>query len=123
IPGCPACRDKRTRVKPLHEPQSPAIDRGAAGDPFAREPAPNGGFINIGAYGNTEQASKSPRACVFVRAPNGGEAIHQRAEFDIRWRDNGFAGTVDIDVSSSGVGGPFQTLAAGEANDGLFEWT
>jgi hypothetical protein len=121
--GHPRPAGQLTPVETLDATQSPAIDRGAAGDPFAREPAPNGGFINIGAYGNTEQASKSPLAYVFVLAPNGGEAIHQRSEFDIRWRDNGFAGTVDIDVSAAGVGGPFQTLAAGEANDGLFEWT
>lgn len=39
---------------------SPCID---AGDPNAAlplEPGPNGGIINIGAYGNTEYASKSP---------------------------------------------------------------
>ena len=37
--------------------RSPAIDRGDAADPFANEPAPSGGYVNIGAYGNTEQAS------------------------------------------------------------------
>jgi len=123
IPGIPGRPIALIPVETLDATQSPAIDRGAAGDPFAREPAPNGGFINIGAYGNTEQASKSPLAFVFVLAPNGGEAIHQRAEFDIRWREDGFAGTVDIDFSATGLGGTFQTLAAGEANDGLFEWT
>ena len=38
---------------------SPCIN---AGDPFAdfsREPMPNGGRVNIGAYGNTEQAARS----------------------------------------------------------------
>ncbi len=30
--------------------QSPAIDRGRASDSFALEPAPNGGFVNLGAY-------------------------------------------------------------------------
>mgnify|MGYP001111685236 CR=1 FL=1 len=39
---------------------SPAIDRGALGDSFSNEPGPNGGYVNIGAYGNTPQASKSP---------------------------------------------------------------
>jgi len=37
---------------------SPAID--AANGLFANEPAPNGGVMNQGAYGNTLQASKSP---------------------------------------------------------------
>jgi hypothetical protein len=40
---------------------SPCIDRGDPGSPFSAEPEPNGGRINIGAYGNTlEAASRSP---------------------------------------------------------------
>jgi Ca2+-binding RTX toxin-like protein len=103
--------------------QSPAIDRGDANDPFGNEPAPNGGYVNVGAYGNTEQASLSPLQYVIVMAANGGEEIHQRATFDIRWRHDGFAGPVDILYSSAGGGGPFQVLAANEANDDVYEWT
>jgi hypothetical protein len=39
---------------------SPCIDAGNPASDFAREPAPNGGRINLGAYGGTDQASKSP---------------------------------------------------------------
>ena len=39
--------------------QSPCINKGDPASPFALEPAPNGGRINLGAYGNTAQASKS----------------------------------------------------------------
>ena len=102
--------------------QSPAIDRGDADDSFANEPAPNGGYVNIGAHGNTTQASLSPAQYVLVIAPNGGEVIEQLSTFDIRWHHAG-VGTVDIEYSSTGVAGPFQTLAAGEANDDLYEWT
>jgi outer membrane protein assembly factor BamB len=35
-------------------------DRGDPSDDFAREPAPNGGRINLGAFGNTEFAELSP---------------------------------------------------------------
>jgi hypothetical protein len=45
--------------------QSPCID---AGDPFESvgdEPLPNGGRINMGAYGGTRQASKSPEYSVY----------------------------------------------------------
>ncbi|MBN2778217.1 MAG: T9SS type A sorting domain-containing protein, partial [Bacteroidales bacterium] len=42
---------------------SPAIDAGN-GDAFGNEPAPNGGTINQGAYGNTLQASKSAAVVV-----------------------------------------------------------
>lgn len=38
---------------------SPCIDAGDPKDEFSNEPEPNGGRINIGAYGNTPQASKS----------------------------------------------------------------
>jgi len=37
--------------------QSPAIDAGDPADDVANEPEPNGGYINMGAYGGTEQAS------------------------------------------------------------------
>lgn len=38
---------------------SPAIDAGDPAAPFAAETQPNGGRINLGAYGNTAQASRS----------------------------------------------------------------
>ena len=38
---------------------SPCIDTGDPCSPYLLEPAPNGGRINMGAYGNTWQASKS----------------------------------------------------------------
>jgi len=40
---------------------SPCIDRGDPNSAFLLEPRPNGGRINMGAYGNTRQASKSTR--------------------------------------------------------------
>ncbi|MCA9137633.1 MAG: right-handed parallel beta-helix repeat-containing protein, partial [Planctomycetales bacterium] len=101
---------------------SPAIDRGSAADPLANEPSPNGGFINIGAYGNTPQASLSPSPLLLLLDPNGGEIVTQNSTFPIRWRANGFAGNVLLEVSSTGAGGPFSVLAAGEANDGQFDW-
>jgi len=39
---------------------SPCIDAGSADSDWADEPEPNGGRINLGAYGGTAQASKSP---------------------------------------------------------------
>jgi hypothetical protein len=40
---------------------SPAIDAGDPASSFAAEPEPNAGRANLGAYGNTWQASKSAR--------------------------------------------------------------
>ncbi len=101
---------------------SPAIDRGAESDSFANEPSPNGGFINIGAYGNTAQASLSQLPLLLLLDPNGGEIVPQGSTLPIRWRADGFTGNVLLEVSSSGPAGPFDVLAAGEPNDGEFDW-
>ena len=105
----------------VDDQQSPAIDRGRASDSFALEPLPNGGFINIGAYGGTAQASRSPDQYVTVIAANGGESVPQESNFDIRWRAHGFAGTVDIEISADG-GGSWNLLADSETNDGSYSW-
>lgn len=39
---------------------SPCIDAGDPASPLGDEPSPNGGIINMGAYGGTSEASKSP---------------------------------------------------------------
>ncbi len=39
---------------------SPAIDAGSPKSDYSKEPAPNGNRINIGRYGNTAEASRSP---------------------------------------------------------------
>lgn len=53
---------------------SPCIDAGAPADDYSLEPQPNGGRINMGAYGNTLEASKyTPR--VTVDSSPAGAAI------------------------------------------------
>ena len=66
--------------------QSPGIDRGDAASDFSNEPADNGGYINIGAYGNTVHASGSPVEYVLVTLPDGGEVWPADQTFPIRWR-------------------------------------
>jgi len=39
---------------------SPCIDAGVPGGPVDSEPMPNGGVVNMGAYGGTSEAGKSP---------------------------------------------------------------
>ena len=54
---------------------SPAIDLGDPDADYANEPVPNGGRLNLGAYGNTAEASLSPtgqpEATVAVTFPDG----------------------------------------------------
>ncbi|MBS7229335.1 MAG: hypothetical protein KIG49_07265 [Eubacteriales bacterium] len=44
---------------------SPAIDAGDPASGFSNEPVPNGGRINLGCYGNTAEASKTPPEASF----------------------------------------------------------
>jgi len=44
----------------LDEVTSPCIDAGDPNSPVGTEPEPNGGRVNMGAYGGTTEASKSP---------------------------------------------------------------
>lgn len=53
--------------------QSPAIDAGEPGSQFNNEPAPNGGRVNLGCYGNTEYASKS-----------NSTTVHNISDIDIK---------------------------------------
>jgi len=54
---------------------SPCIDAGAPTASFTTEPAPNGFWRNLGGYGDTAEASKSPSPpqAIAVTSPNGGE--------------------------------------------------
>ncbi|MBN1765170.1 MAG: hypothetical protein JW860_07930 [Sedimentisphaerales bacterium] len=47
-------------------PDSPAIDAGDPGNEWENEPWPNGGRINLGAYGNTSDAARSRDGLVFA---------------------------------------------------------
>ena len=52
--------DFRTIQAAIDGVTSPCIDAGDPNSPVAFEPFPNGGIINMGAYGGSSQASKSP---------------------------------------------------------------
>lgn len=58
----------------LH-PASPCINAGDPNDDFSKEPIPNGGRINMGAFGNTSMAvSKSPTTAI-VRYEMEGDCV------------------------------------------------
>jgi parallel beta-helix repeat protein len=52
--------DPNTETWVLDEVTSPCIDAGDWASPVVDEPYPNGGKVNMGAYGSTAQAGKSP---------------------------------------------------------------
>jgi hypothetical protein len=60
----------------------PTTDRGDPGDDFAAEPAPNGGRINLGAFGGTSEAEPSAALSspVVAESPTGVAADSASAE-------------------------------------------
>ncbi|MEJ2649681.1 MAG: right-handed parallel beta-helix repeat-containing protein, partial [Sedimentisphaerales bacterium] len=51
--------DPNTQTWVQDDVTSPCIDAGDPNSPIGNEPFPNGGYINMGAYGGTSEASKS----------------------------------------------------------------
>ena len=106
--------------------RSPAIDRGDISIAVTNEPAPHGGYVNLGAYGNTAQASKSPGDFLFVSTPNGSEVWAAERSFSISWRasDVGESSTsvVNIDLIRDSVTDVTPLLTAG-MNVGAYDWT
>ncbi len=110
----------------LDEGTSALIDRGDATDSFAAEPKPNGGYINIGAYSGTNQASISPARYVTVISPDGGEVWPQGQTFAVRWRskyDNVANGTFKIELVQGQNLTPILTIASAASAAGTFNWT
>jgi hypothetical protein len=57
--------------------------------------------------------------------PNGGETLPIGAQVPLRWTASGGlpeVKSVDLYLSRSGTGGPWELIAAGTANDGVFDW-
>jgi hypothetical protein len=51
--------DPKSQSWVLDKVKSPCVDAGDTSTPINLEPLPNGGVVNIGAYGGTDEASKS----------------------------------------------------------------
>lgn len=103
--------------------QSPGIDAGLATDPFGQEPTPNGGYVNLGAYGNTAQASKSPTEYLLVLSPSGGETLLKERDFSVTWRSHNQEGTVRIELWLPEGASPALTIESATENDGDYLWS
>jgi parallel beta-helix repeat protein len=99
--------------------ESPAIDRGDPTFSYANEPSPNGGHINLGAFGNTAQASLSPTSYVLVLKPVAGSTLVAGEHFTIVWRSQDTTGTVNIDLLQGSTTTP---IVAGAPNSGSYVW-
>ena len=78
--------DPNSKTWIIDDVNSPCIDAGAAYSPIADEPLPNGGRVNIGAYGGTTQASMTPGnpliACWKLNEKEGNIAHDSAANSD-----------------------------------------
>jgi hypothetical protein len=61
------------------------VDAGDPGTPFFTEPGPNGGRVDIGAYGNTVEATTSAAPLVQVIHLNGGEKLETGNAYDLEF--------------------------------------
>ncbi|WP_182865929.1 right-handed parallel beta-helix repeat-containing protein [Rhodopirellula sp. JC639] len=106
----------------LDAQQSIGIDRGDQSIPVGAEPSDNGGYINLGAYGGTTAASKSPTQFMLVTKPSAAANWPAGQSFPIHWRTSEPGGTVDIQLVPDGGGTPI-LIADDTTNDGQFTFT
>jgi hypothetical protein len=75
-------------------------------------------------YGKLNLGDMSDPLCT-VTAPNGGEVVVVGSNLPLTWNASdpilGVTG-VDLEISRTGVGGPYTTVASNIANSGSFNW-
>ena len=111
-------------VGPATTSYSPAIDLGDPAADYSLEPAPNGSRLNLGAYGNTVEASRTatgqPSADVSVSFFEGTPRPFIRIAMGLASGD-GYASTVYLQCATGGV-----TLVDNEyrlmVNGDVIEW-
>ena len=103
---------------------SELIDAGNPLSPYANEPSPNGKRINIGRYGNTAEAAKSPleSGVTLVSYRDGGKATGTNALVTWVFRGTNTAETLSIWYSPD-AGATWTQLASGvAASAGNWTW-
>jgi hypothetical protein len=96
---------------------SPGVDRGDPASRYEREPVNNGARVDIGAYGNTAEATQSPAQLVQVLNPNGLEKYEAGQQVRIEFRSAGLTEFDPVLLMNLG-GGALSELgywAAGDA--------
>jgi hypothetical protein len=95
--------DPNTETWVFDSNTSPCIDAGNPGCPPGAEPDPNGNRINMGAYGGTAQASKSPDNFRSLSDMDNNWVVdlNDLAIFAGYWLDSGICVPSDLDRSSA----------------------
>jgi hypothetical protein len=61
---------------------------------------------------------------VTLTSPNGGEVLADGLHFKIKWTatDNDSVARIDLDLSRTGVAGPYQSIKTNASRSGIFDW-
>lgn len=103
---------------------STSIDAGDPTSAFNLEPGPDGNRINLGAYGNTPQATLSPASRLEITAPNFYVDLVPSLSYTLAWESNNIAGGVDLDIDLIEVGvGKVADIATVASSAGAAAWT
>ena len=104
---------------------SPAIDTGDKLSDCSNEPTPNGGRINMGAYGNTDEASKTPFAKPEIDGDVSVDFDGEYSQPTVRLRLGGtgaYSASVDIEIATNGVPAFAARLPASYGNGSTVEY-
>ncbi len=102
---------------------SPCIDSGDPASAWAGEPAPNGGRVNMGCWGNTEQASKATTD-PWLLAASANDGFPVAGTFNLTWMWGNIAASnrVRLDVTTDG-GITWHAIASGQpVANGAYAW-
>ncbi len=102
---------------------SPCLDAGDPASTWTNEPSPNGGRVNIGAYGNTPEASKS-QTDKWIQAVTANDGGVFRDTVQVKWVGGNFdpGDTVTLRYSTNGAA-TWVTIVSGiPATNYNYDW-
>lgn len=103
---------------------SPCIDAGKTTSAYGNEPVPNGSRINLGAYGNTREASRSaPNRKLTLLTPRGGEMWSGLLTIAWNASGSGWNSNDTCRIEYSANGGAWTALATTLPPTGSFSWS
>ena len=83
---------------------SPTVDAGDPASPYLSETAPNGGRVNLGSTGNTDQATPSDSQTVQVLNPLPSAKLQIGQTVDIQWQSSGLTTSSTAALINAGGG-------------------
>jgi len=101
---------------------SPCVDAGYPASSHANELSPDGSRVNMGAFGNTPDASLSPeQRSVELVSVTGGEVL--RATWRVTWTTVGPWGTGDlVELAWNGTNKTWEPIAYIPYEQGYYDW-